>query len=113
MRTAHVEVRQMALVACRMVLGHLWLLQVAASSPPPPLADALWPRPQKVQEKTSHGGAAVLYNDWIIAYDTTNYNDTFAATELRNFLLQKTNQSLSLPLVRARRTPSPCRLSTF
>ena len=41
----------------------------------------------------------MLYNDWIIAYDTTNYNDTFAATELRNFLLEKTNGSLTLPLV--------------
>ncbi len=81
------------------------LLLEATSSPPPPLADALWPRPQQVQEKTSYGGAATLYNDWIIAYDTTNYNDTFAATELRNFLLEKTNQSLSLPLVSVEQRP--------
>eukprot|EP01043_Picozoa_sp_COSAG02_P067779 COSAG02_NODE_11016_length_1811_cov_1.158294_1_plen_102_part_00 len=82
----------------------------ATSSLRSPLADALWPRPQKLQQKTSHGGAATLYNDWIIAYDTTNYNDTFAATELRNFLLEKTNQSLSLPLVSLEQHTPVCKV---
>ena len=89
------------------VISVLLVVPTAAShqapSPPPaaPLADELWPRPQKLEEKTTYGGSAMLYNDWVIAYDTTNYNDTFAATELRNFLLEKTNGSLSLPLVSA------------
>jgi hypothetical protein len=70
--------------------------------PPPsplPLASQLWPRPQQLMEKTAHSGFAQLYNDWIIAYNVTNYNDSFAATGLHDFLEAKTNGSLRLPLV--------------
>ena len=67
--------------------------------PPPPLSEALWPLPQQLTPKAEFGGYSLLYSDWVTATDTTNYTDTFAASELRDFLLAKTNGSLLLPMV--------------
>jgi hypothetical protein len=73
----------------------------ASESPPSEVAlsEALWPLPQQLVPKAENGGYSLLYEDWVIAFDTENYNDTFAASELRDFLLAKTNDTLRLPLV--------------